>query len=347
MTSTTSGGLIRKGMLPDPRPNAAVNSLYDPTDAPAGAFTGLLRQFAALCGQGVGPGEWDTLSRWYGQRCLEAWQRFAPNLTEDAFIDWATFSPLDISRKMVNMVDGDWMMGEVSLANMLDQRPAPRTWPVPHPDRRAVHGGLHPASARLHHLRPGLQRVAGDRRGPGHRPVVEADLTTTPEVVLVDGDRVGDGHDAGRPARVEPPRLRFAPPTALWPVAGRLHRGGPRRVGDALVPVRCRRDSRWSRPRLTGGGGSVVEHGEHLQWTHEPRAAWRAGDLRVQRLAKSPLATAAASFVLSVPRRSTRTPVGRSTFTTCRANIAGRGPSSARPRRRTRPARTDLAGASR
>jgi phytoene dehydrogenase-like protein len=117
--------MIRKGVLPDPRPNAAVNSLYDPTDAPPGAFTGLLRQFAPYAVNGVGPGEWDTVSRWYGQRCLEAWQRFAPNLTEDAFIDWATFSPLDISRKLVNMIGGDWMMGEVSLANMLDQRPLP------------------------------------------------------------------------------------------------------------------------------------------------------------------------------------------------------------------------------
>jgi hypothetical protein len=32
-----------------------------------------------------------------------------------------------------------------------------------------------------------------------------------------------------------------------------------------------------------------------------PQAAWWDGDLRVRRLARSPLATAAASFVLSVP----------------------------------------------
>jgi len=116
---------IRAGKLPDPKPNAAVNSLYDPTDAPEGYYTGLLRQFAPFDVNGCGAGEWDSVGRWYGERCMAAWQRFAPNLTEDAYVDWAPFTPLDIERKMPNMVRGDWMMGEISLANMLDQRPLP------------------------------------------------------------------------------------------------------------------------------------------------------------------------------------------------------------------------------
>ena len=37
---------VRAGKLLNPRPNAAVNSLYDPTDAPDGCYTGLLRQMA-------------------------------------------------------------------------------------------------------------------------------------------------------------------------------------------------------------------------------------------------------------------------------------------------------------
>ena len=35
------------------------------------------------------------------------------------------YTPLEITQKLPNMVRGDWMMGEVSLANMLDQRPLP------------------------------------------------------------------------------------------------------------------------------------------------------------------------------------------------------------------------------
>ena len=116
--------IIRGGGLPDPRPNAAVNSLYDPTDAPPGHFTGLLRQFAPYEVNGGGAGQWETLGRWYGERCIDAWARFAPNM-RDAIMDWVPFTPLDISRKMVNMVAGDWMMGEISLDNMLDQRPLP------------------------------------------------------------------------------------------------------------------------------------------------------------------------------------------------------------------------------
>ncbi len=116
---------IRRGELPDPRPNAAVNSLYDPTDAPPGHFTGLLRQFAPFSLAGTGPGGWEQAARWYGHRCIEAWRRYAPNLADDVILDWAPFTPLEISQKMVNMVGGDWMMGEISLDNMLDQRPLP------------------------------------------------------------------------------------------------------------------------------------------------------------------------------------------------------------------------------
>jgi phytoene dehydrogenase-like protein len=116
---------IRGGGLPVPRPNAAVNSLYDPTDAPEGCATGLLRQFAPFALSGSGAVGWEGIGRHYGERCIEAWRRFAPNLTDDAIIDWVPFTPLEISQKMTNMVEGDWMMGEITLDNMLDERPLP------------------------------------------------------------------------------------------------------------------------------------------------------------------------------------------------------------------------------
>ena len=116
---------IRAGNLPDPRPNAAVNSLYDPTDAPDGCATGLLRQFAPFALADGGAGAWDKMGRWYGQKCIEAWRRYAPNLTDDKILATSVFTPHDIVRKLPNMVRGDWMMGEISLANMLDQRPLP------------------------------------------------------------------------------------------------------------------------------------------------------------------------------------------------------------------------------
>jgi phytoene dehydrogenase-like protein len=116
---------IRAGRLVDPRPNAAVNTVYDPTDAPPGCATGLLRQFAPFALADGGEGAWDEMGHWYGRKCIDAWRRHAPNLTDDAIIDWSVFTPHDIARKLPNMIRGDWMGGEISLDNMLDQRPLP------------------------------------------------------------------------------------------------------------------------------------------------------------------------------------------------------------------------------
>src|SRR3972149_11267016 len=60
-----------------------------------------------------------------GRRCIEKWQEAAPNLKNGAFLEWTTYTPLDISRRIPNMVQGDWMSGLIDLENMLDQRPFP------------------------------------------------------------------------------------------------------------------------------------------------------------------------------------------------------------------------------
>ena len=114
---------IRAGVAPPPRPNAAVNTLFDPLDAPDGKFTGLLRQFAPYSLAGGGPGHWDLYKAQYADDCLEAWQRFAPNVTGDVIVDRFVDTPLDIERKLVNMVRGDWMMGEIDIKNLLERRP--------------------------------------------------------------------------------------------------------------------------------------------------------------------------------------------------------------------------------
>lgn len=115
---------IRQGKAPFPRPNAAVNTLYDPLDAPDGKYTGLLRQFAPYSLRGGGPGEWDRYGELYADHCMEVWQNYAPNL-EGKFLSRYAYSPLDIERKLINMVRGDWMMGEISNDNLLDKRPFP------------------------------------------------------------------------------------------------------------------------------------------------------------------------------------------------------------------------------
>jgi len=115
---------VRAGRLADPRPNAAVNSLFDPTDAPAGGYTGLLRHFAPYALADGGPEAWDRVARDYGRRCIDQWRAFAPNLGDDAILQWETYTPLDIARRIPNMVRGDWMGGLIDLENMLDRRPS-------------------------------------------------------------------------------------------------------------------------------------------------------------------------------------------------------------------------------
>ena len=53
---------VRTGKLLDPRPNAAINSLYNPTDAPDSWYTGLLRQMAPYDLQRRSAA-WDSIAR--------------------------------------------------------------------------------------------------------------------------------------------------------------------------------------------------------------------------------------------------------------------------------------------
>jgi phytoene dehydrogenase-like protein len=117
---------VRSGILPDPRPNCAVNSLFDPTDAPAGCYTGLLRHFAPFALASGGPQEWDRVGRDYGRRCIDQWRAMAPNLDDSAILDWSTYTPLDIARRMPNIVVGDLIGGLIDLYTLLDQRPCPQ-----------------------------------------------------------------------------------------------------------------------------------------------------------------------------------------------------------------------------
>jgi hypothetical protein len=60
-----------------------------------GCTTGLLRQFAPFTLADGGEGAWGEMDLWYGRKCIEAWRRLAPNLTDDQIIDWSVFTPHD------------------------------------------------------------------------------------------------------------------------------------------------------------------------------------------------------------------------------------------------------------
>jgi len=117
---------IRQGIVPeDPKLNVAVNSLYDPTDAPPGMATGLIRAFVPYDADHEGAASWEERKHRYGQKCLEKWRSVSLNMDEGLIRRWTTETPFDISRKMVNYRFGDWMVGRIHPDNLLEHRPTP------------------------------------------------------------------------------------------------------------------------------------------------------------------------------------------------------------------------------
>ena len=115
---------VRRGELVDPKLNCAVNSLFDPTDAPPGKYTGLIRQFAPFALDGD-PENWEKIKIEYSERCIAKWREYAPNIDGDAIIEFAPYTPKEISDRLVSMVRGDWMLGDIAPDNLLSERPLP------------------------------------------------------------------------------------------------------------------------------------------------------------------------------------------------------------------------------
>jgi phytoene dehydrogenase-like protein len=114
---------IRAGRLgSELRLNAAVNSIWDPTDAPEGKATGLIRVFAPYAlADGGAPG-WDGLAQDLGRRCVERWsQEWVGGAS--LVRRFTTETPKDIAEKMINYRFGDWMVGRIHPSNLLEHRP--------------------------------------------------------------------------------------------------------------------------------------------------------------------------------------------------------------------------------
>jgi phytoene dehydrogenase-like protein len=99
------GGAVPK------RPGAGtwVNSLWDPTQAPAGkhAMNGWFFFPNASC---LTEKEWDEVRATYNDRFLELWGQYAPNMTKDNVIAHSLYVPFDIEKK-IGMPEGDFSHG--------------------------------------------------------------------------------------------------------------------------------------------------------------------------------------------------------------------------------------------
>jgi phytoene dehydrogenase-like protein len=117
---------IRAGQVPpEPKLNAAFNSLFDPTDAPEGKATGLLRVFAPFSVDGKGSGGWATgFKDVYARRCVEKLLSYCEDFGCEQIIQARPYTPLDTAEKLINMVKGDWMVGKIAPSNLLAERPS-------------------------------------------------------------------------------------------------------------------------------------------------------------------------------------------------------------------------------
>ena len=114
---------VRAGHPPSGRRlNIAVNSLYDPTDAPPGKATGLIRAFAPYALADGGAQAWRRQAAAVGERCVARWAEASPDLGR-LVRKTAVETPVDISEKIINYRFGDWMVGRIHPDNLLEHRP--------------------------------------------------------------------------------------------------------------------------------------------------------------------------------------------------------------------------------
>jgi phytoene dehydrogenase-like protein len=118
---------IRRGKVPeDPKLNVAINSMFDPTDAPDGKATGLIRVWAPYEVAERGSGEWSSnFKNVYANRCIRKMEAYCDNFSAEDIIKAKPYTPLDISEKLTNMKKGDWMVGRISEENLMGNRPTP------------------------------------------------------------------------------------------------------------------------------------------------------------------------------------------------------------------------------
>ena len=115
----------RTGQLPrKPFMNGATPSFHDPTQAPPGKATAFMWQLAPYSLWG-NPLNWDKVRDEWLEKQLAVWRQYAPNLDEENILSKDSFTPLDIERHDKNMVCGDWMIGEYTGDQALENRPFP------------------------------------------------------------------------------------------------------------------------------------------------------------------------------------------------------------------------------
>jgi phytoene dehydrogenase-like protein len=110
-----------EGRIPPTVMWGATPTLFDPSQAPAGAHTAFMWEKLPYQLRGDAR-NWDAERDRHGARMLKVWTEYAPNLA-DATSGWFARSPLDTERSLPNMREGDLLVGSFANGQIGYDRP--------------------------------------------------------------------------------------------------------------------------------------------------------------------------------------------------------------------------------
>ena len=109
------------GRIPPTVMWGATPTLFDPSQAPAGAHTAFMWEKLPYRLHGDAR-NWDSERERHGAEMLKAWTAYAPNLA-DTTTGWFARSPLDTERSLPNMREGDLLVGSFANGQIGYDRP--------------------------------------------------------------------------------------------------------------------------------------------------------------------------------------------------------------------------------
>lgn len=111
------------GRVPKPAAGTWVNSLWDPSQAPAGRQSATGWYFLPSASS-LTPSEWAEVRSSYNESFLDVWRRYAPNMTRDNVLAHKLYTPDQMERKNL-MREGDFSNGEFAPDQTGPNRPFP------------------------------------------------------------------------------------------------------------------------------------------------------------------------------------------------------------------------------
>ncbi len=104
--------------------DAVFPTMHDPSQAPPGKHTASMYEHAPYDLEGGAERWWDRKVREeHEEKFISTLQKYAPNMTKDKIMWTYLVTPLDFSKKYLNMVKGSYKQGNYEVFQMLTNRP--------------------------------------------------------------------------------------------------------------------------------------------------------------------------------------------------------------------------------